>query len=365
MVTKLLGLILLLTPIAYKTNIQLDKFDLIVFQLGTIALVLASLFDKPVREISREIRLFIISLMGICFINLFLSDLNMVIISAYANLFFGIMALVIIIRYVTDYERLYKYIQWCVIINLIVFTFQKFGINFGLTEYIQSGEEGGLLGNAPRLCSYFCIVTPILLKGKFLWSIPLIIVSLMVKEFTILSVLMITMLFMVNSINYRKTIVLLSVLGSIAALALFHDKMYSSFYARWNSMWIPTIKATLLRPLFGHGIGMFPQYSPNFTSFSGGRHLVTPFNSYLNFIFCTGMIGAIWVVLVVKKFKKHFRKNTESLSVLALLILAIFESPFEIQRFWFTIAFVLGIFIIKNCNTERIDYSIIPEERRS
>ena len=71
------------------------------------------------------------------------------------------------------------------------------------------------------------------------------------------------------------------------------------------------------------------------------------FNSYLQFIFGVGLLGAVWIGYAIKYFKENFTVNRESLAVLSVCILSCFEYVFEIPRLWFTIIFIFGTFVIK------------------
>ena len=97
MIDKLFKLILLISPIAYGVNINLTHFDLRFFQIGTIALFVASLFDKPKRDLT-ILKIPIALLLGLVVINSFWHKYQPLDIRCVEDLFFGIIALTILPR---------------------------------------------------------------------------------------------------------------------------------------------------------------------------------------------------------------------------------------------------------------------------
>lgn len=343
MVDKVFGLILLLSPVAYTTGVSLDIFDLIFLHLATMGLVMATLFDTPKRTISKNAVYLICSLLGINLIILYVYHFDRVILSAFDHLFFIILSLIIVICYVSDIKRLYRYISYAVILNLIVFVLQRFGVNFIFDMGLTKGEEGGLLGNAPRLVSYLCIVLPILLSQSWLWVIPLLMVSLITKELTLIPILIITLYFTLT--KYRKLFYLIVSISTLIFIPLYSHKVIDSLLMRWQ-FWHPTLIEIFKRPSIGYGLGSFIKLSPFFIDFPF-HHLWTPFSSYLNLIFCTGLLGAVWLGVFFREYIKRFSRTTVCLSLLALLILMSVESVLEIPRLWFTIVAILGLYTIE------------------
>ncbi len=340
MVDKLLKLLLLLSPIAYTTGILLTVFDLIFFRLGVIGLFCASLFDKPKRNVNLAIPIALV--LGLCVFNLFSHSFNPIIFSYTINIFLALLSLSIIVNYASPLKEFTKWIVGAVLINISVFIVQKFGFNPILNN---STENGGIMGNAPRLASYLTIISPVLFSYSLAFIPLLLIVSLALKELTLLAIFPIYLFLRFKNKIVRSIIVGVLLLG---AILLHRQIIFSLIHTRWL-IWKPTLEAIFNHPLNGYGLGMFSTLSQKV----GMYQVDYAMNSYLEFIFGAGLIGVVLIGLGIKKFIEHFDFSSESLSVLALLILALLEYPFEIPKLWFTIIAIVGFFIIKTKTKHR------------
>lgn len=337
MVDKLLKLLLLLSPIAYTTGISLGLFDVVFFRLGMIALFCASLFDKPKRNI--KLALPIALILGLCVFNLFTHGFNQVIFSYTFNMFLALLGLSIIVNYASPLKEFSKWIVGAILINIFVFIMQKFGFNPILNSSI---ENGGIMGNAPRLAGYLTITLPILFSFS-LWFIPLIfLLSLILKEYVLLGV-GIVYLFM----KFKNRVIRLSLIGiSVSGIILLHNEIICSLITTRWILWKPTLEMIFNHPLNGFGLGLFQNLSNQFIN-SKGYQVDYAMNSYLEFILGAGLTGLVLIVLGIRKFIKSFDFSIEAFGVLALLFLACLEYPLEIPRLWITIIFIIGMFIIK------------------
>ncbi len=352
MVNKVLKLILLFSPIAYTSGVKLNTFDIDFFKIATIGLFMASLLDKPKREIDRSIVYVIVSLLILCFIGLYRYTFSNIVYLSFINLSFAMFALSIIIRYVDNIEQFYKYIILAAAINIAVFTLQRFDIFLIFNSDIKAGFEGGLIGNGPRLTSYLCIVLPILLNQSILWLIPLLAISFIMKEYAILPILPIVLFFKVNRILSRNLSISIIVLSTIVLITLFHNPILSSLKIRWLT-WEPTIKLIMKYPSMGYGLGTFPMLSQNFTRWIDKDVWIhSAYNSYLQFVFGIGLLGVAWIIYTLNLLKRMFIKSPEAIAVLGLTVLALYEYPIEIPRLWFTIISLIGFMIIRYINRQ-------------
>lgn len=326
-----------MSPIAYTTGISLTLFDVMFFRLGSIALFCASLFDKPKRNINLAIPIALI--MGLCLFNLFTHSFNQIIFSYTVNMFLVLLSLSIIVNYASPLKEFSKWILGATLINIFVSIIQKFGFN---PFFSHNPEEGGLMGNAPRLVDYLTIVSPILLTYSLAFIPLLLMVSLILKEYVLLLIVLGWIFIRFNNKIIRTIIVGVSVIG---VTSLYHQLIFSLVHTRWI-IWKPTLEAIFNHPLNGYGLGLFSILSTQLINL--GRYQVDyAMNSYLEFIFGAGLLGLILIGLGIKKFVKHFDLSIESLSMMAFLILALIEYPLEIPKLWFTIIAIIGFFIIK------------------
>ena len=349
MVTKLLKLLLLLSPICYGVNIPLEKFDIVFFVVSMMALFIASLLDTPKREIPKEINFAIISLWIIGLFNLFLNTFNQIVLSAFIHLSFVLIGIVIVARYIEEPKKLFKWIIWAGIINITVLLLQKIGYNPILDDSeiaMRAGEPGGIMGNAPQLGTYLALTFPIALSLNLWLGVLFIGAGILIKEYTI-----VLAAFVLLILPAKKELRILLVILFLSLIGFLYKEIAQSLFIRWQ-LWKPTIEMIFNKPLLGYGLGIFPYIANQFVTTTTHK-IDYLFNSYLQFIFSVGILGAIWLVWVIKKFIKKFI-NTADFSVLVLLILCIVEYPLEIPRLWITITAVIGFYIIGQIKKESV-----------
>jgi hypothetical protein len=236
------------------------------------------------------------------------------------------------------------------LINAVVFLFQKIGFNPILNEGLYRGEEGGIMGNAPRLASYLTLIfpfVPLWLKGVFLA------IALIVKEFALVGLAwLMALAFCIKNIKKREIIYEVGFVGliifAISGISRYHSDIYASLHLRWT-IWKPAIEMIFKRPLLGYGFGIYPEIANQFTNI--GQLVICAFSSILQFIFEVGLLGVVWIGFAIKYYKKYSGFNPATWGVVALLMLSILEYPFQIPKLYFTICAVLAFFIIQKEDT--------------
>lgn len=331
----ILKLGLLLSPIVYGMNVSPDRFDTIFFWLFGVVLFSVSLFEQPKREIPLIVKRIILFLIGICLSNLFWYSFNPICLSVLINIFFGCFVFILIIKYASNSLTFYRYIFYAGLINIAVFLLQKINYN-PIFDIKIEGEKGGLLGNGPRLMDYLAMTMPIAPFGFFY---PLL--SLLTKEFLIVGI---AGLIFIRKANNKIRISLAFIILLISIFFL-RQEIINSLHTRWL-IWEPTIKIFLKRPLLGYGLGMFSRISSQFIT-KTGLQVDYAFNSYLQFIFGTGILGLVWLGYVFKYIYSKIKFDKTFFAVLSLCILCLLEYPFEIPKLWITIIAILAFFVIK------------------
>lgn len=349
MVDIVLKILLLLSPIAYGTNVSLNRFDLIFFYLATLSLITASLFDTPARTF-KNIKIPLGAFLILIFINIWWSSFNQIVLANVLNIMFAAVSLMIIIMYAKEPKRYFKYIVYAGLINVVVFLFQKMGFNPILNGDLYKGEEGGIMGNAPRLVSYLTLAfpfVPIWCKGIFL------VVALIVKEFTLIGLAwLMAIVFCIKNIKrkYFNVFLISLIVIALGGIAKYFSNIYQSFYLRWT-IWKPTIELIFKRPFLGYGFGIYPEVASQFTKLIFvGQPTNCAFSSVLQFTFEIGLLGIVWIGFIIKYYKKYFSFNLmskEEWGMVALLMLSLVEYPFQIPRLWITMIAIVGFFIIK------------------
>ena len=343
MTTKALKAMLFLSPICYTTGISLEKFDLIFFHLSVFALFIASIFDKKKRDC--DLRIFGI-ILGFAIVQLFWHEFNPIVINATMNLFMAIFALKIIVEYLDDVDSCYSPMLAAGFINIIVLIVQMFGFDPIIMN--PDGEPGGIMGNAPRLGNYLAIIIPFaLVRSKAIFTLFLL-AGICLKE---LMVVVIAILLLFVNFPVSRKLFILSILGTIGFIFCLKDSIAHSFYIRWI-VWEPTIRQIFQSPLQGHGLGMFPYVSDQFVE--SVKHVETSFSSLLQLIFGMGFISVFWIIYTIKKLKDKIQMNAETMGILSVLILSLFEYPFQISRLWLTIIAIIAFFIIKQANKTEV-----------
>ena len=305
------------------------------FQVGTIALFIASLFDIPKREI-KDFKIPILLLLGLVIVNSFWHRFQPLDIRAVEDLFFGVLAFVIVTKYLADPKDCIKYILIALGINLMILTLQRIGWcpTISLPHYIPDDIEleGGMLGNITKFCVYLAIILPFI-------SLPIALVLAFVfgiyMHYSQISVLIPVALMMFYRFKNKIHRYLLVCCMSITAIFLY-KKIAASILLRWNDIWKLTIDRIFEKPLLGWGLGNYQLWISK-----------ESFCSYLPFIYGLGLLGAVWVGYAIWWFIKRFDASKEAIAVAGLLLVSSIEYSFEIPRLWFTIIAVFSFFAIR------------------
>lgn len=339
MVDIVLKAILLLSPIFFTTGIQLSQSSWTFYHLSCGLLVGASFFDKPKREVVfPELGL----LAGLAVIQLFWHNFNSTIISSTINLFVGLFAIQIIALYSSVSDDLKKYMLWGGLINITMFAFQYNGYNpiMIMSEY---GEPGGMMGSSPILAAYLTLTLPFAMSLHFLYGVLYVIACIVMGEILILPVFLI----MVFGIYCHMNKVLLLLL-IVAGIYLAWNHILQSLSIRWM-VWGPTIDIIFNSPMKGYGLGVFRKVSNQFIP--GQVYAENAFSSLIQFLFAMGFTGGAVLVLAIRNFCKNLSFTIEEVAIVALLLLSIFEYPFQVVRLWPTIIPIIAFYLITKKET--------------
>lgn len=328
MVTQIFQLLLLLSPICVGADIDMDMFDIIFFRTGIIVLFMASLLDKPKREMPAYINKIILGLLGLCLMSSFVHTFQPIILHNFLNLFLAIVGFYIVYVYLDEKKNLIKYILTAGIINLCFSISQRLGFDPIFNKVPQVG--GGFLGNIPRLANYFTLIIPFL-------SLPFVLASILLVWFTgqLVILIPITLIIFMKIKDFRKRIIFGAIL--ILIMIAIRQHIYTSLVnTRFIMFWKPALEAFFDRPLIGYGLG-------NTMVKDAG----SVFNSYLQFIVGVGIFGLVWFGYVFKSIYKKIKNNTESIALLTLGLIMFIEYVCEIPRLWFTIIAIIIMFLLK------------------
>lgn len=353
MVNKAVILLLILSPVIYKAGMA-DKailFEGFIFEIGVVILFIASLFDKPIRELKNN--WLIISFLGLCLFNIFCHSLtgsvqiNNDIVSVIKpftvkylrNALLIMLSLTIMIKYISNVESFYKYIVYAVIMNLLVFDIQILG---WYPISCNEGLPGGFMGNSARFTNYLAITLPFVFGFSFWLFLVSVIASLQIEpQVGTLLVALLLLFVHINSKLFRG-ILAASFLGGVFAFTGHINKSLGTRLPQWKT----GIELFFLNPVSGLGLGAVGEVTKNMNSDS------TLSNSLLQIILEGGIGFGFWIYNTLKAFFKKFDASTESMAILSLLMISLIEYPFEIKRLWFTIIFIISAFVIKQIDKE-------------
>lgn len=333
MVTIIFQLLLLVSVITIGTNINMDMFDLIFFRTGVIILFMASLLDKPKREIPDYLNRITVGLLGLCVFNIFIHNFAPIVLATTMNIFIAVMGFYIVYRYWDEEKGLVKFILIAGAINLIFYFCQKIGFDPVFNNTIDkaySDGGGAFLGNVARLSNYFALIIAFL---PLPFAIASLVLVWLTKQFVILIPIVLILFFKMKSFRYR----LLLSLGCVIFIAVAYKHIYYSLIeTRFNTFWKVALIAFFDRPLLGYGLGV------NIIKDQGAV-----FNSYLQFIVGVGILGAIWFGYTINQLRKVISINFYTIPLIVLGLVMLIEYPVEITRLWFLIIGIIVIALVK------------------
>lgn len=322
---------LVVTLLGYVNNVSLKIYDLKIFHLSVIALLIVGFFSVSKRDLSQTTKRVLALLLAACFVNAALHGCSVVVMTSLINTVLGVAACLAIFLY-TDNPKSIKKL-------LILLAFINIGIYFlHILWPLQIAFSGGLMGNAPRLASFLALCLAYALNVNALLGLIFVSICIYMREISSVGVL-ILLLFLSCPHKYLKVALTLSLVG---AIYFFREKMAVSFYHRFTN-WKPAVEYFFQQPLAGYGIGVFP-FGDKYES--AGQDL-SIFSSLLQMVLCGGPLLAIWLFNAVKKFIFSFYNNDDNLAVAGFLALSIFEYPLEIPRLWLVIAVIFGFYLIR------------------
>jgi hypothetical protein len=319
MVDIVLKIALCLSPVIWGINTSLNKIDSIFFILSCMALFLASLFDNPKRNVNISIPA--LSLFGLCLFNLFTLNFSSLVLGNTVNIFLGILALWVILNYASGYKQFYPFIVIPALLNIFIFIFQKFGYMLILNSS-PSVDFGGLLGNAPRLATYLCLILVVSLEYSWLMFGLCILASLVMTEYTLIGVTLLLILYRIKNTNIKR---LFTICSGLALISIYKP-ILTALKARID-IWKGIIDEITKRPLLGYGLGAGTDF----------------FNEYLHIWYAFGFLGLVWLGYVIYKHRK-----IQYLLILPFLILCLTEYPLGIPRLWLTLISLIAFTLIKN-----------------
>jgi hypothetical protein len=328
MVTRVFQLLLLISPICVGTNIDMDMFDITFFRTAAMLLFIVSLFDEPRRQVSKELRFLVVSLLGLAFWNVLIHGFTAEGLHNSMNLFLAVMSFLTVYIYADEKANYGRYVLGAAGINLAFFLSQKAGFDPVWNVYPYRGEEGAFLGNQPRLLTYFALVTPFLP----LWGV---VVSIFLGLYTKQFVIFIPVALMILMMTKRRYLYLITIL---LAGWIFRQHAIDSFVYRFNNAWVPALVAFFKQPLIGLGIGIEP--INEFEAVGG---------SFLRFICGIGVMSVAWLYFALKYIRRKLTEvNKESIALVSFVLVSLIEYPVEIPRLWFLIVGIIAFFLIKH-----------------
>lgn len=361
MINNIIKILLLLSPIIYSRQISHMNVDFVFYVISIMALISVSFFCEKKMDFIANDSLLILFIC--CALNIFVHNMNTIIVGNTLNLFLAVIGIKTIVEYADNTEQCYKYILIAGLINCIIYAFEmhnfhpilknvREGVDNNLIEY-----NGGIIGNTPRFTTYLSIISPVALYySKFLYVILCgycfnfaVIYS---KEGNLLSYkfdpqfwalsCFVVIIFIMSNKHIKQIIFL-----SFVILLFYNYEVLIRKLLTRKDMYMAALYNFLYNPIKGTGLGILPEI---FGKNNVGKDY-TVCSSILQFIMQTGVLGLFFILNILNKFCKNINfKNINCIAIFAVIYMSIIEYPIEIKRVWFTIICFISFFIIDLTN---------------
>lgn len=348
---------LAISPLAYMAGKPMDMFDTMVFQIFAIAIGLLGIKQN----FHSKSFLLATGFLASALASTAFKEFNQIAMFSFVNMFLATNLIMAVSSDEEAVEWIDKNIGWIFILpialNLIVLIWHWMGFNPIIEN--KTGEPGGLLGNSPRLCMYLAIVLPFVFDKSKLLALIIGFIGVVLKEVYLPFFCM--FLFIAKDTfggkdedisYYNSFIKFLCLLGFVLApFTFYRQKIIESLTIRMD-VWLPTLEQSFKSLWFGYGPGVFQHVSPQFVKKiigvgQGFIYADNSFSSIIQIFFSQGMVGLICFGFIVRFFLKHWEADKYDMSLLFLLIMALFEYPFEVPKLWLTICIIVGVKIVK------------------
>lgn len=346
MVDKAIQIILVLSPIVYFRTMTQNVFDMMFFHLCAVVLFMASLFDHPVREFSYSKES--LALFAVCLFNVILHRFDMYVMNSVLNLFIGFVCVYILVRYVQSLNKLRTAIAIAAAINIAAYVIQRAGFN-PFSPMGSQNHLGAFLNTNCRFTTYLSTILPVCSGSPYIILPVFIAVSIWAKQQAILIPAATYLMLKAKNINL-KALVLIAAVASvfIPVLSTFHSSGHVSVRIE---TWKNVINGLMNNPVCGYGFGVFP-WGPDKVLANADAAI---YSSLLQFVCGLGVLSIAWLVWVIKRVFKY-DGSIESISIVCLGVLCIYEYPFEIPKLWPTLIAIISMFLIRmQSNKEVVD----------
>jgi len=335
MFDTVLKILVFLSTLAFMPGQSLFVFEQKFFILSVIILTLASFTCEKQRDFNPWL---IIGLNAVFILNVFTHGFNSLVLLYAFNVFLLSLAVYLVASYTEDWKSVIKWIFISYLLSCIVLVFQLFGYN--LLQSSLGIDSGGLMGNLPRLSFVACLLLPLAFKVKAKFILIILIISsvgIVFPQYCVYLTLLMCLFFYIENADTKIFIIILS--GLIAYYVYLSKPVSINTRIDYYYPIIMDFISTYWMTGYGAGIP--------FAQNIGARDMQI-YSSILQFFFVTGISGVIWFCFTCIKFYESFRATALNLSILALLIISIWEYPFEVRRLWFLLAVLIGFLIIEN-----------------
>lgn len=346
MFDTVLKILLFFSTLAYMPGQSLFIFEQKFFPFCVMILVMASFNAVKQREVNFNL---LIGLNTVFLINTILHKFNPFVLAYTSNIFLLSLVVYIVASYTENFKSCIKWILASFVLSSAVLLLQLKGYSFFLSSLAE--DSGGMMGNLPRLSFLACIAFPLALNSRLNWLfVPIVLASCLIvfPQYCLVAVIGL-IVFIKSKRSLTKTLLLLLAVTVFVFVAV---KKPDSVFLRLE--YYTPIISDLFSKYLWTGFGAGKPFALDI-----GHRDMQIYSSILQFIFCTGISGAIWFCFMCNKFYRSFRVTALNLSIAGLLFISIWEYPFEVKRIWFLIGSLIGFLIIENkeknqCINEKI-----------
>jgi len=321
---------ILSSVLAYAPGLPMPVFDSMFIRIWAIVFFALSQACIQYRGIPDGMAFITSLLLGVGLISSALNKFSVNTLAPLTSLFYCLVIIFSAIQCLKNTRNIYKYILIGALINIAMYIAQINGFNPIMKYNVESGQEGAMFGNLPRLSIYLSVCYVFARRIHLILAGIFIAFAAYTKQYSILAVAIVMEILRIKGTSKR---ILAGMIGIILC-AYLKDHILASLAFRWHQSWLPSLQAL---NLLGYGLGTMPQ------------GIDTSANSLLQFALGTGILGVFWLGLVALTQRKYL-----TIPIVGLLTTSMIEYPFEIVRLWPIICFIFVFSVIHTIEKEEV-----------
>lgn len=164
-------------------------------------------------------------------------------------------------------ECLYDILIVVACLNLLFQVMQLFNINFVIVAHKQTP---GLMSNINETSALYAITAPAFFRKKRYWMLPVILTGLVISHSFqgVVTLAVVSIVFAFKNLEFRKSWALAVIALAIGFAIFIKPFTYQPYKESRIDIWQQSIKASLVKPVFGWGFNQYRFVIPLITSWN-------------------------------------------------------------------------------------------------